>query len=121
MFLFGVEVILRFSGAGFEDYFKDQGNWLDLVLFMTSFLLSAFEITEGVDLGKMVRMVRLFRFSRLTRILLKYKLFRYRIYEHPLCRKMRILFGQLIISCIVGLKMFPIFCTSFYILGLIGM
>ena len=56
-------MLLRVLGSGVEEYFKDRKNWLDLVLFVFSFALSAFEVYEGIDLGKMIRMVRLFRFS----------------------------------------------------------
>ena len=109
--LFGVEIGLRMLGEGLEQYLCDRKNWADLLLFGLSLFLSIFEVYEGSDLGKLIRMVRLFRLSRLTRPLLRHEYFREFVYERPLFRKLRILFGQLSISSIVGLKMFPLFCT----------
>jgi hypothetical protein len=41
-------------------------------------------------------------------------------YQSVFLRKLRILFQDLYVSIIVGVKMFPLFMTLYYILGIIG-
>lgn len=41
-------------------------------------------------------------------------------YTSVFLRKLRILFQDLYVSIIVGVKMFPLFMTLYYILGIIG-
>jgi hypothetical protein len=58
---------------------------------------------------------------RITRLLAKYDGFRKGILENTYGRKIKILFTQLYVATIVGLRIFPLFCTIFYIFGVIGM
>lgn len=55
------------------------------------------------------------------RILWRNDFFRKKIYLNSIYRKLRLLFNQLWICSIVGLKMFPLFMTCFYVLSIYGM
>jgi hypothetical protein len=56
-----------------------------------------------------------------VRIFWRNEFFRKRIYLSSLYQRLRLLFNQLYICSIVGLRMFPLFMTVFYVLSVIGM
>ena len=52
---------------------------------------------------------------------MKYDLFRKTVMQNTYGRKVKILFTQLYVAMAVGLRIFPIFCTIFYVFGIVGM
>lgn len=76
----------------------------------------------------MSRLIRLFRvidsvmqINRIVRIFWRNEFFRKKIYLSPLYQRLRLLFNQLYICTMVGLRLFPLFMTCFYVLSVIGM
>ena len=58
---------------------------------------------------------------RIARLLARYDAFRKKILQNTYGRKIKILFTQLYVAIIVGLRIFPLYCTIFYIFGIVGM
>lgn len=72
----------------------------------------------GEDIESNFLFTQLFRIARL---LAKYDIFRKGILHSTYGRKIKILFTQLYVATLVGLRIFPIYCTIFYVFGIIGM
>lgn len=115
------ECVLRFFGEGPEKFTNDERNWVDVGLLVLSFALLGANDDTSVTVRKVARLVRLFRLNRIVRIFWRNEFFRKKIYLNTYYSKLRLLFNQLYICTIIGLKMFPIFMTVFYVLSIIGM
>lgn len=115
------ECVLRFFGEGPEKFANDERNWIDVVLLIVSFALLGGNDDTSVTVRKIARLIRLFRLNRIVRILWRNEFFRKKIYLNSYYCKLRLLFNQLYICVIVGLKTFPLFMTVFYVLSVIGM
>ena len=99
----------------------DERNWVDVLLLILSFALLGGNDDTSVTVRKMARLIRLFRLNRIVRIFWRNEFFRKKIYLNSYYSKLRLLFNQLYICIIIGLKMFPLFMTLFYVLSVIGM
>jgi hypothetical protein len=89
-------------------------------LLLSFGLLGASDDTS-IIVRKVARVVRLFRLSRIVRIFWRNEFFRKKIYLNTYYCKLRLLFNQLYICVVIGMKMFPLFMTCFYVLSVIGM
>lgn len=63
----------------------------------------------------------LIQLFRIARLLAKYDKFRKGVLQSTYGRKIKILFTQLYVAAVVGLRIFPVYCTVFYVFGIIGM
>jgi hypothetical protein len=114
---------MRILGWGPEKFFSDESNWVDVALLILSFGLLGDNGSNSifVTVRKIARLVRILRLNRIVRIFWRNDFFRKKIYLNSYYSKLRLLFNQLYICAIVGLKMFPLFMTCFYVMGVIGM
>lgn len=115
------EGVLRFFGEGPEKFVSDERNWVDVALLILSFALLGGSDDTSVTVRKIARLIRLFRLNRIVRIFWRNEFFRKQIYLNSYYRKLRLLFNQLYICTIIGMKMFPLFMTVFYAMSIIGM
>lgn len=62
--IFGLEAIIKIIALTPRIYFRDSGNWFDLLIVVSSFFSSIFSLIFNVDFGSSTTFIRAFRITR---------------------------------------------------------
>ena len=116
-----IELVLKILAVGYTKYFTTTRYWMEaLSLGATLLLLSVHSVMDHVVVYRLFNLLRLHYIIYVGAVPPVTKYFKKILFKSMLLRKLRIVLENLYASIIVGGKMFPLFMTVYYILGIIG-
>lgn len=119
--IFMVDILLRFIGLGYENFFKDKWNHVDFWLVTIIFFLTvipAGKIPHNSDV--IVKMFRIFRITTLIKLVTEDEAGSSQNQDSIYARARRLM-GQTAIIIPIVLKFWPVFLIVSYYLGILGM
>ncbi len=119
--LFMLDILLRFIGLGYENFFKDKWNHVDFWLVTIIFFLTvipADKIPRNSDV--IIKMFRIFRITTLIKLFTGDSLTSLDDKDSIYARARRLM-GQTAIIIPIIMKFSPIFSLVCYYLGVLGM
>lgn len=119
--LFMLDILLRFIGLGYENFFKDKWNHVDFWLVTIIFFLTvipADKIPHHSDV--IIKMFRIFRITTLIKLFTGETMTSLDDQDSIYARARRLM-GQTAIIIPIILKFSPIFLLVSYYLGVLGM